>query len=140
MKKFFLYDYPLGRDAQSFVALFFRLFIGMMMLTHGMAKLSNFGVMSAAFPDPLGVGPAASLTLSILAEVGCSLLIIVGLFTRLAALPLIFNMIIAVTVHAGDPLSAKEPALLYLAFYMVIFFAGSGRYSVDHLLFGQTRR
>ncbi|MFR5955158.1 MAG: DoxX family protein [Odoribacter splanchnicus] len=68
--------------------LFLRLFIGGMMLSHGWAKLASFSTLSATFPDPLGVGSTLSLLLILFAEVGCSCLLIFGLMTRLAALPL----------------------------------------------------
>ena len=71
--------------------LFLRLFIGGMMLSHGWAKLASFSTLSATFPDPLGVGSTLSLLLILFAEVGCSCLLIFGLMTRLAALPLMFG-------------------------------------------------
>ena len=52
--------------------LFLRLFIGGMMLSHGWTKLATFSVLSATFPDPLGVGSTLSLLLILFAEVGCS--------------------------------------------------------------------
>lgn len=64
--------------------LLFRCIVGGFMLTHGWQKLQNFDMLSTVFPDPLGVGSTISLVLIILAEFGCSLLIIIGLFTRLA--------------------------------------------------------
>ena len=74
--------------------LFLRLFIGGMMLSHGWTKLATFSVLSATFPDPLGVGSTLSLLLILFAEVGCSCLLIFGLMTRLATLPLMFGMLI----------------------------------------------
>ena len=75
--------------------LFLRLFIGGMMLSHGWAKLASFSTLSATFTDPLGVGSTLSLLLILFAEVGCSCLLIFGLMTRLAALPLMFGMLMA---------------------------------------------
>jgi putative oxidoreductase len=44
-------------------------------------------------------------------------------------------MLVAVLlIHAADPFSAKEPALHYLLVYVILLFAGSGKYSVDYLL------
>ena len=75
------------------------------------------------------------MALVIFAEVFCSLAIMFGLFTRLAAIPLIVAMCVAAFVtHAGQAFSAKELALLYLTFYAVIFITGPGRYSIDRLL------
>lgn len=85
--------------------LFLRLFIGGMMLSHGWTKLATFSVLSATFPDPLGVGSTLSLLLILFAEVGCSCLLIFGLMTRLATLPLMFGMLMAFfVIHGADPL------------------------------------
>lgn len=132
MNNFLFYDSPLKENGRSIILLLLRLFIGSVMLTHGWAKLSNFETLSAVFPDPLGVGSTASLVMALLAEVGCSLLLIFGIFTRLAVLPLIFNMSIAVwVIHGHDTFQVQELAVMYLAFYVLIFFLGGGKYAVD---------
>jgi putative oxidoreductase len=115
--------------------LLFRLIIGIFMLMHGLQKITNFEMLSTIFPDPLGIGASASLILIILAEVGCSLLIIFGIFTRLAAIPPMFGMAVAAfMVHANDPFSVKEIAFLYLFLYVALLFLGAGKYSIDYLL------
>ena len=74
------------------------------MLSHGIPKLMNWGSLSDTFPDPFGVGSALSLALAIFAEVGCSALLVVGLFTRLATVPLIVTMLVAaLLIHGDDP-------------------------------------
>lgn len=115
--------------------LLFRMVLGIFMLTHGWQKIENFQLMSAGFPDPIGVGSSASLVLIIFAEVGCSLLIILGLFTRIATIPLIIGMIVAAfVIHAGDPFSKIELSSLYLSLYVVLAILGPGKYSLDNLL------
>ncbi len=112
-----------------------RLGIGVFMLTHGIPKLMNYASMADQFPDPIGMGSSLSLIMAIGAEVGCSLLLILGLFTRLATLPLIITMMVAVfIIHGGDSFSDKEPALLYLVPYLTLLFTGPGMYSADHLI------
>ena len=94
--------------------------------------------MSATFPDPIGLGSYLSLVLAILAEVGCSLLLILGVMTRLAVLPLIFNMAVAVTVvHGSDVFAVKELAVMYLGFYVLVLFLGGGKYSFDRVIFSR---
>ena len=104
-----------------------------MMLTHGLYKLSNFSTMSQNF-DPIGIGGALSLSLVIFAEVFCSIAVLLGFLTRLAAIPLIVAMCVAVLSYVGQPFAARELALLYLTFYIAILMIGPGRYSIDRLL------
>jgi putative oxidoreductase len=40
----------------------------------------------------------------------------------------------ALIVHAGDPFKQKELALMYLVLYIVLFFIGSGKYSIDYFI------
>lgn len=117
-------------------ALFYlRLAVGCLMLVHGWAKLSAFPVLSDTFPDPLGLGSTLSLLLILCAEVGCSLLLMLGLMTRLATLPLIFGMLMAFfVIHGGDPYPARELPLLYLAVYVGLLWAGAGKYSLDEII------
>ncbi len=123
----------------SFGLLILRVAVGCFMLVHGWQKLSGFSEMADAFPDPIGMGSRLSLISAIGAEVGCSLLLIVGLATRLAAIPLAFTMIVALfVVHAADPWQTKELAAIYLSVYAALIFTGAGRFSIDHMLW--TRR
>ena len=112
--------------------LFLRLFIGGMMLSHGWAKLASFSTLSATFPDPLGVGSTLSLLLILFAEVGCSCMQIFGIMTRLAALLLMFGMLMAFFVVDGaDPFAVRELPLLYLGVYVFLLWGGAGSYSLD---------
>jgi putative oxidoreductase len=125
----------------NFALLILRLWIGVeMMVLHGVDKLINFTTASPDFPDPLGIGRTASLTLVVFAEVFASLLLVVGLFTRFAALVLMIDMTVAfVFVHKGA-LSGEhsgELPFLYLLVYLMLFLAGPGRVSADKIFFGK---
>lgn len=115
--------------------LFLRLIIGVMMLTHGVAKLENFDHLLQTFPDPLGVGVGLSLILIIMAEVGASCFLIVGFLTRLAVIPLIFSMIVAAFFTFPEySLGMSELPILYLSVYCTILLLGPGKCSIDYLL------
>ena len=117
-----------------------RLSFGCFMLTHGWEKFSTFSEKADVFPDPLGMGSQLSLISAIGSELGCSILLILGLATRVAAVPLAFTMFIALfMVHGGDPWKKQELAACYLAVYVSIFLLGPGKLSLDHLLFGRKR-
>jgi putative oxidoreductase len=65
----------------------------------------------------------------------CSIFILFGLGTRLAVVPLIITMLVAVLyIHSADPFAKQEPGLQYLILYVILFITGSGKYSIDYLL------
>jgi putative oxidoreductase len=106
----------------------------LMLLLHGWGKLANFSTRSETFADPFGVGSAASLVLVIFAEVVCAALVVVGAFTRLAALILAVPMAVAFWVAHDHRLTGAgngELAFFFMGVYIVLFLAGAGRYSVD---------
>lgn len=116
------------------VLLLLRLTFGLSMAyAHGWPKLNRlFSGEEIKFLDFMGMGPEISLGLAVFAEFACALLLAVGLFTRWAALPLIFTMLVAIFVaHWGDPFSEIETALLYLIAFVSLALAGPGWYSVD---------
>jgi len=110
-----------------------------MMLVHGIPKAMTFSEHAATWADPIGVGPEASLALAIFGEVVCSALMVIGLGTRLAAIPFAFTMFVAgVVVHAADDWDTKEKAMLFLLGGVCVALLGPGRFSLDQLI--QRRR
>lgn len=113
-----------------------RVFIGFAMLSHGFPKLQMLlegGKIE--FFDFLGMGPTISLTLTVFAEFVCSILLILGLFTRVALGFLIFTMIIAgFIVHGADPFEKREMSLIYLSVYLLLMAFGPGKVSVDYMI------
>ena len=81
------------------------------------------------------MGQSASLALVIFAEFFCALFIILGLFTRLAVIPLIVTMCVALfKAHHADFMGEGEMAALYLACFAVLLLLGPGRVSVDGMI------
>ena len=112
-----------------------RVAIGTLMLTHGLPKIALLEAEPVVFMDFMGLGAKMSLLLAIFAEVVCSVLIILGLGTRVAAIPLIITMMVAVfIVHSSDPFSTQEMGLLYLFGYLLLLIMGSGKYSMDSFI------
>ncbi|MGC8866053.1 MAG: DoxX family protein [Bacteroidales bacterium] len=106
-----------------------------MLLAHAVPKVANYLMLSAAFPDPYGISSTLSLMLAIFAEFFCSILLIFGVLTRPALIPLIFTMFTAFfVVHQNDPFAHKELALLYLVGFVVLFITGPGRISLDAII------
>jgi len=116
-------------------SLILRLSAGGFMLTHGVPKFQRLLSGEFQFADPFGLGPGVSLGMAVFAELVCSVLLILGLGTRLATIPLIVTMAVAAFIaHGADPFGKKEMALLYLAVYLVLLLLGSGKYSFDYVL------
>ncbi len=120
---------------QSLGLLFLRLSFGCLMMVHGIQKVMAYSSLQEVFPDPLGMGSQLSLIAAIVAEIGFSALLILGLGTRLATIPLAFTMIVALfLVHAADPWKVKELAAVYLCTYISLCFTGPGNFSLDYLI------
>ncbi len=123
-------------SATSFALLLLRIGIAVLMLTHGLPKLDKFAEEPVQFLDFLGLGATLSLALAVFAEVICSILVLIGFATRLAVIPLAITMTIAITqVHADDPFAKKELPFHYLLVYIFLFIIGSGKFSLDGLIF-----
>ncbi len=107
-----------------------------LMLSHGLPKLGMlFAGNGNQFPAVLGMSGELSLTLAVFAEVICSVFILFGLGTRLAVVPLIITMLVAVLyIHSADPFAKQEPGIQFLILYVILFITGSGKYSLDYLL------
>jgi putative oxidoreductase len=112
-----------------------RLSFSLLMLTHGVPKLQQLVAGGTSdFPDPVGVGSTVSLIVAVCGEAVAPVLVMIGLFTRWAAvLPCVIMAVAAFMVHSGDPLAKRELALLYLAGFAVIALVGPGGYSIDGL-------
>ena len=125
-----------NKKSMDMALLVVRITVAGLMLAHGLPKLEMLlSGDPVQFPAVFGLSAASSLALAIFAEVVCSVLILVGLGTRLAVIPLIFTMLVAAFyIHSADPFARKEPAMLYLIPYVMLLLAGSGKYALDHLL------
>lgn len=118
--------------ATDWASLILRLTLGILMARHGYSKMLNMLAGDYSFTDPIGLGEPTSLVLTVFSEFVCSLLLVLGLWTRLALIPLIFTMLVIVfVVHGADPLNDKEHGLLFLLPYVALFLLGSGRFSLD---------
>jgi|SRR5690606_7180453 len=112
-----------------------RVSIGALMLVHGISKIPMLSDSPIQFYDFMGLGGELSLWLAILAEVGCSIFVILGCATRLMVIPLIVTMLVAVfVIHAADPFVKQEMGLHYLLVYVILLLTGAGKYSIDHLI------
>jgi putative oxidoreductase len=122
--------------AFNFALLVQRVVSGLLLLIgHGLPKISNFSELSGSFYDPLRIGHRNSLILVILAELFCSMLLVLGLFTRIVAFIIVFNLSVAVFIYNhGQPLKNFELGVIYLINVFTIMIVGPGRVSVDGMM------
>ena len=133
MKKLFSANYSAG--ALNAAMLILRLSFGILMMMHGYDKLTHFSEYQGKFMNFMGIGVSASLALVVFAEFFCSIFLILGLFTRLAAIPLIIATCVMVfKAHNGDVFGDGQTAALYLTGYIVLLFVGPGKVSVDGMI------
>jgi putative oxidoreductase len=98
-------------------------------------KLQKFSKFAPQFTDPFGVGSEISIGLSIFAELVCSILVLLGLFARLACIPLIINMAVAVVVaHKFDVFGEGEKAALFGIVFITLLLTGPGKFSLDRMI------
>ncbi|WP_345735261.1 DoxX family protein [Prosthecobacter algae] len=106
-----------------------------MLILHGWDKFQNFSAKAPGFMRLFDIVPSnISLGMAIFAEVVCSVLLIVGFFTRFAALNLAITMAVAFFIQHKGVLSGPgsgELALVYLIGFATLVFAGGGKYAAD---------
>lgn len=131
-----IYNTDLPGNSGHFALLFLRVVAACLLMTHGIPKLQRLlSGEEIQFADPYGLGQMTSFVLIMFAEVVCSILVILGAFTRLAVIPIMIGMATAVIfAHANDPFGVKEKPLLFLVIFTFLLMIGPGKYSVDNSL------
>ena len=118
----------------SLLLLAVRIFFGVLFFTHGLEKMMNFSVLSDTFPSVLGLGSYTTLMVSIFCEFCCSMFLIAGLLHRVVLIPMIIAMGVAFFDVHDAMMPEGELALIYLVIFIILFFTGPGRYSLDYLI------
>lgn len=133
MRKLFSTRYNAGAFNTALLVL--RLGFGILLAHHGYLKFSNFHQTEGYMMDFMGIGKSATTGLVIFAELFCSILVILGLFTRLACIPIIilFAVIIFKAGNA-DFFGKQELPTAYIIPFIALLFTGAGKISVDHMI------
>lgn len=137
METVFAFLFPLREYPRSvsLMLLVLRVLFGALLMWHGVTKIVNVESVAENFPNPLGLGHRLSFYLVVFAEVICSAAVIMGAFYRLALVPIIFSMAVALfVVHHGHEFAAKELALIYFVVFLLLFFMSAGAYSLDNII------
>jgi putative oxidoreductase len=131
-----LFSTGVSDNAFSFAMLLLRLGAGsLILIQHGLDKLMHFAAKAPHFADPFGIGSTTSLAMVLFAAVFCATFIMLGLFTRLACIPLIIDLAVAlVYAHKSHFFGAGELAGLFLTCFITILFNGPGSVSLDRFI------
>ena len=130
----FLFPRYANRYGVSLFLLAMRVFVGMLFMMHGLDKAVNFNILVGNFPDPLGIGPFATLLLVVFAELFCAIFFIFGLLYRIIMIPMIIAMAVAFFgIHHSD-MTQGELAFLYFVIFILMYIAGPGRFSLDAMI------
>lgn len=107
----------------------------LLLWVHGLPKLLHWQEELAHIDDPLGMGRGLTLACALFAEILCPLLVAAGLFTRLAALPVLFLLLVSMLlVHPEWSIAEGQFGWLLLIVFGAIVLSGAGRYSIDSKL------
>jgi putative oxidoreductase len=115
-----------------------RVAIGVVFVGTGWGKLHNLDKITSFFTQ-LGIpAPGFNAVLASSAELVCGVLILVGLFTRIAAIPLIIVMAVAIVTAKRSEIGSLSDLLgfietLYIVLLAWLVTAGPGPISLDRV-------
>jgi len=133
----------IGNFLQPLLLLLIRLFWGWMFFRTGLGKLTNMHPVIAYF-ESLGIAhPAFSAYIASLIELICGACLFFGFASRLVAIPLIINMIVAFLTAEARAVAmffsnmqnfVTRTPFTFLFASIIIFVFGPGPFSVDYIL------
>ena len=133
MKKLFSTNYSAG--AFNFATLLLRIVFGILLMNHGDDKLAHFSATASNMPSLFGMGSNITAALVIFAEFFCALFVVLGLFTRMACIPILICMGYALfKAHNGDIFGQGQTAALFLTGFTALLIIGPGKVSVDGMI------
>jgi putative oxidoreductase len=137
--------YPLTKNilnhGQSFSLLFARFAVAYGFYEPAMQKWSDISSVAVWF-ESIGIPlPTLNAYMAASTELIGVILLTLGLFTRFISIPLMIIMVVAITtVHLTHGFAAGnngfEIPLYYMLFLAIFASFGAGKFSLDHLLFG----
>jgi putative oxidoreductase len=123
----------MDRHQISLGLLFLRLFGGGLLIQgRAWAWSEMIHVNGPGFMNPFGAGGEFTWVLTLFSEFLCTVLVMLGVFTRFTAIPpLVVMLVMALALPTGTVWSVRETFLLYALPFFVLTFTGPGEYSVD---------
>jgi len=124
----------LGRFPLPMLQLMFRLAISSVFIKAGLTKIASWETTVQLFADEYKVPvlpPDLAATMAATFELGCSTLLVLGLATRLATLPLL-GMIAVIQTFVYPNAYAEH--LTWVSLLLFLLTRGAGTWSVDRVL------
>ena len=142
MRKFFQHIISVSTSAGTFnfSMLIFRVALSLeLMVVHGFKKIGIHVAEAEKVPNPLHLPEIINNAFAISANLIFPVLVILGLFTRIAILPILAVTLTGYFVlHWNDALLIKDTPFMYSLSYLLIMVLGPGRYSVDYFIENKT--
>jgi putative oxidoreductase len=108
---------------------------GALIIPYGYDKLIHFAEKKNVFMNFMGMGSTLSLALVIFAEFFCGMFIVLGLFTRLAVIPLVIAMgVVVFKANHADFFGKAASGVMFLSSFTAILLCGPGKISADGLI------
>jgi putative oxidoreductase len=129
----------LAKKTDSVVLLVARLTVGVLFVSTGWGKVNNLAKVTEFFTE-LGIPmPGFNATLASYTELVCGALLVIGLASRLASIPLVITMVVAILTAKKSELHSLPDLFgfvewTYLAILLVIFAFGPGKIALDALV------
>jgi putative oxidoreductase len=116
----------------NIAAFIIRVTFGLLLLVnYGIDKLQNFARYRLSFGDPFHIGHMPSLMLVLFAEVFCTVFIVLGLFTRIMAIPVVINFAVVVFLVNKSYGRPAEAGVFFFVAFLSVLLMGPGKYSID---------
>jgi putative oxidoreductase len=116
-----------------------RIAVGVTFLASGWGKVHDLSKITDFFTELHIPWPHFNAVLASGAELVCGALLLVGLLTRFAAVPLVIVMMVAIGTAKWEDVSGVKDLLgleelTYIVVFLWLAIAGPGPISIDHLL------
>ena len=117
--------------------LFLRLILGGLFIWHGVdALFLNYKLYLSMSKSTIGLGANFEYHLVVISYFVCGISIVLGFLTRLSVIPILIAMSVAFLIaHDGQKFYEKELPFAFMLLCIAVFIFGSGRFSVDRLIF-----
>lgn len=135
----------LAKHHEYLAPLLARITVGVVFVSSGWGKVHNLDKVTEFFTE-LGIpAPAFQAVFVSYVELVCGAALLLGLLTRLVAVPLMCTMIVAIITAKAEEIAGFADLLgtvefAYVAMLLGIALTGPGKVSLDALLFGKRSR